>query len=68
MRRRIVIVLLALGTVGGYVSGFTSLRSRSHCRRAWMEERASTTCAPCPSSPQAPTTASAEAPTPSGPR
>jgi hypothetical protein len=31
MRRRIAIVLLALGTVGGYASGFASLR---HCRSA----------------------------------
>lgn len=60
MRRRILIVLLALGTVGGYASGFASLRHRSHCRRAWMEERASQTCPPC--------SARAEAPTPASPR
>jgi hypothetical protein len=53
MRRRILIALLALGTVGGYASGFASLKYRSHCRRAWMEQRAP---------------ASAEAPTPPGPR
>ncbi len=34
MRRRILIALLALGTVGGYASGFASLKYRSHCRRA----------------------------------
>jgi hypothetical protein len=59
MRRRILITLLALGTVGGYASGFASLKYRSsHCRRAWMEQRA----------PQAPAPSSAEPPMPSGPR
>jgi hypothetical protein len=63
MRRRILIVLLALGTVGGYSSGIASLRYRSHCRKAWTESgpRAYQTCPPCPST-------SAQAPTPSGPR
>jgi hypothetical protein len=32
MRRKALIVLLALGTVGGYASGFASLRWR-HCQR-----------------------------------
>jgi hypothetical protein len=68
MRRRILIALLALGTVGGYASGFASLKYRSHCRRAWMEQRAYQTCAPCPSSFQARAPASAEPPTPPGPR
>ena len=71
MRRRILITLLALGTVGGYTSGFASLRSRSHhCRSAWteLEQHASQTCAPCPGSFQAPTPTSAEPPTPPGPR
>jgi len=68
MRRRFVIALLALGTVGGYASGFASLRYRSHCRHAWMEQRADSTCTPCPGSAQAPAAPSAEDPTPSGPR
>jgi hypothetical protein len=68
MRRRIIIGLLALGTVGGYASGFASLRYRSHCRSAWTEQRAYSHCAPCPGSTQAPASPSAEAPTPSGPR
>lgn len=68
MRRRIVIALLALGTVGGYASGFASLRYRSHCRSAWNEDRAASACAPCPGSTQSSTTPSAEAPSPSGPR
>jgi hypothetical protein len=70
MRRRFVIALLALGTVGGYASGFASLRYRSHCRSAWNEDRAASACAPCSGSTQAPAppSASAEAPSPSGPR
>jgi hypothetical protein len=63
MRRRILVVLLALGTVGGYASGFSSLRHHAQCHRAWMEERAAQTCTPCPGSAEAP-----QAPTPAGPR
>lgn len=39
MRRRLLIVLLALGTVGGYTSGFASLARRHHrCHSgAWGE-------------------------------
>ncbi|MBN1203636.1 MAG: hypothetical protein JXB05_01760 [Myxococcaceae bacterium] len=61
MRRRILVVLLALGTVGGYASGIASLRYRSHCRRAWTEARTSQACPPCAST-------TAQAPTPSSPR
>ncbi len=69
MRRRILITLLALGTVGGYASGFASMKYRSsHCRRAWMEQRTSQQCAPCPSSFQAHAPESAGTPTPPGPR
>ncbi len=69
MNAELLIVLLALGTVGGYSSGFASLRYRSHCRHAWTEARAAPHYAPCPGSsgpashPRAP-----EAPPPSGPR
>ncbi len=31
MRRRLLIVLLALGTVGGYASGFASMARRARC-------------------------------------
>jgi hypothetical protein len=43
MRRRIAIVLLALGTVGGYASGFASMR---HCRaeRAAWERHVAKVC------------------------
>ena len=68
MRRRIVIALLALGTVGGYASGFASLRYRSSCRHAWTEDRSVSASSPCPGSAQAPASPSAEAPPPSGPR
>ena len=68
MRRRIVIALLALGTVGGYASGFASLRYGSHCRHGWGEQRAYSSCTPCPGNAQAPVAPSAEDPTPSGPR
>jgi hypothetical protein len=60
MRRRVLVVLLALGTVGGYASGIASLRYRSKCHRGWTEARTAQTCPPC--------SAQAEAPTPSGPR
>jgi hypothetical protein len=69
MRHRIVIALLALGTIGGYASGFASLRHRSsYCRHGWTEQRAPQACAPCPSSFQAPAATSTEQPTPPGPR
>jgi hypothetical protein len=68
MRRRIVIALLALGTVGGYASGFASLRHRSSCHRGWSEQRAYSSHTPCRGGAQAPASPSAEAPTPSGPR
>jgi hypothetical protein len=31
MRRRLLIALLALGTVGGYASGFASMARRARC-------------------------------------
>ncbi|MFP2912857.1 hypothetical protein ACLESD_49205 [Pyxidicoccus sp. 3LFB2] len=40
MRRRLLVVLLALGTVGGYASGFASLarhRHRCHASSSWGE-------------------------------
>ncbi|HEX8698748.1 MAG TPA: hypothetical protein VF815_07920 [Myxococcaceae bacterium] len=60
MKRRILIVLLALGTVGGYSSGIASLRYRKHCRKAWTESRTSHTYVPY--------SERAEAPPPSSPR
>ncbi|WP_164012803.1 hypothetical protein [Pyxidicoccus trucidator] len=40
MRRRLLVVLLALGTVGGYASGFASVarhRYRCHASSSWGE-------------------------------
>jgi hypothetical protein len=39
IKRKILIVLLSLGTVGGFASGFMSLRCRAHSRhRGWRAE------------------------------
>ncbi len=65
MRFRFLAVLFALGTVGGFASGFASLSHHSQCRHAWMEEHASQTCAPCPASVVAPAPSRTEAPAPS---
>jgi hypothetical protein len=43
MRRRIAIVLLALGTVGGYASGFASLH-QCHARRSAWERHVAQVC------------------------
>jgi hypothetical protein len=37
MRRRIAIVLLAIGTVGGFASGFASLHHCRTHRKAWEQ-------------------------------
>jgi hypothetical protein len=44
MRRKISIVLLALGTLGGYASGFASLRCRADHRRADFERHVAALC------------------------
>jgi hypothetical protein len=36
-RRKLIIALLALGTVGGFASGIHSMRR--HCRRGWERDR-----------------------------
>lgn len=63
MRHRVLIALLAFGTVAGYASGFASLsrRARCHSYSSWREARAAQppACAPCPG---------AEAPPAAGPR
>ncbi|XXF80107.1 hypothetical protein P2318_10260 [Myxococcaceae bacterium GXIMD 01537] len=48
MRHRILVVLLALGTVGGYASGFAHLARRGQACPGWAA-RAQPSCAPCPS-------------------
>lgn len=44
MRRRLAIVLLTLGTIGGYASGFASLRCHSHARRQAFENHIADVC------------------------
>jgi len=43
MKRRILIALLAVGTVGGYAGGFCSLRHH-HERRAAFERHVAAVC------------------------
>lgn len=64
MRYRLIIALLALGTLAGYGSGIASLRYRWHhgsChegrrweRSAYMGATPRTDCPPCPSAGSAP--------------
>ncbi len=44
MRRKALIVLLALGTIGGYASGFASMRSCHNHRRAAFEHHVAKVC------------------------
>jgi hypothetical protein len=44
MRRKILIVLLSLGTIGGFASGAASLRWRGECRRQAFEQRVARVC------------------------
>jgi hypothetical protein len=44
MRRKIAIVLLSLGTVVGYASGFCSLRAHHRMRQQAFEQRVARVC------------------------
>ncbi|MEP7124456.1 MAG: hypothetical protein ABJE95_26245 [Byssovorax sp.] len=44
MKRRLLIALLALGTVGGYGSAFAGMRCHAHARRAAMERHVAHVC------------------------
>jgi hypothetical protein len=44
MRRKISIVLLSLGALAGYASGFASLRCRAEHRRASFERHVAALC------------------------
>lgn len=44
MKRKIAIVLLTLGTIGGYASGFASLRCHSWQRRHSFEQHVAKVC------------------------
>jgi hypothetical protein len=45
MKRKVLIALLALGSIGGFAAGFASLRCRHHARRAAMEQKVTQICA-----------------------
>jgi hypothetical protein len=51
MKRRLLIALLALGTVGGYGSAFASMSCHAHARRAAMERHVARICADAARSP-----------------
>lgn len=44
MKRKLVIALLALGTVGGFAGGFASLSCRGQHRREAFERRVAEVC------------------------
>lgn len=44
MKRRIAIVLLTLGTIGGYAAGFASLRCHGGQRRQAFEQHVAKVC------------------------
>ena len=44
MRRKLLIAVLALGTVGGYAAGFASMRSCHNHRRDAFEQRVAKVC------------------------
>ena len=44
MKRRIAIVLLTLGTIGGYAAGFASMRCHSWQRRQAFEQHVAKVC------------------------
>lgn len=45
MKRKIVIVLLALGTIGGFAAGFAHLGCRMHGRHEAFERHVAQLCA-----------------------
>lgn len=44
MKRKIVMGLLVLGTIGGFASGFASMRCHGRERRQAFEDRVAETC------------------------
>ena len=44
MKRRLLIVLLTLGTIGGFGSGIASMRWHAHARRAAFERHVAAVC------------------------
>jgi hypothetical protein len=44
MKRRILIVLLTLGTIGGYGAGIAGMRCRAHARQGAFERHVAKVC------------------------
>jgi hypothetical protein len=44
MKRRILIALLTLGTIGGYGAGIAGMRCRSHARQGAFERHVAKVC------------------------
>jgi hypothetical protein len=61
MKRRILIVLFALGTIGGFASGVSSMRWRAHHRRAAFEQHVARVCVDAARASQAEANAAAAA-------
>lgn len=53
MRRRLLIALFALGTLGGYGSAIAGASCRAHARRANFERHVAHICAEAAKNPQA---------------
>ena len=51
MKRRLLITLLALGTLGGYGSAFAGMSCHAHARRAAMERHVARLCVDAARSP-----------------
>ncbi len=60
MKRRLLIALLALGTVGGYGSAFAGMSCHAHARRAAMERHVARLCVDAARSPAAASSPSSE--------
>lgn len=45
MKRKLLIIALSLGTVGGFASGFMSLRCHGRWKRHHLEETVTNICA-----------------------
>ncbi len=54
MKRKIIIALLALGTVGGFAAGFAHLGCRAHARHEAMERHIAQLCVDAARNAQAP--------------
>lgn len=45
MKRKLLIVALAFGSIGGFAAGFASLRCRAKHRHSYMEQKVTNICA-----------------------